>query len=87
MGEGGGVVFQMGDFIFEWRVRPMGRGIGFDGGVLEKKHTMGRGGAPHASHLCSEELKKCPPPSPAVQRFVNVVRERKPKLKKKILNT
>ena len=28
----GGVVFQMGGFIFKWRVRPIGRDISFDGG-------------------------------------------------------
>ena len=55
----------------------MGRYIGFDGGVFEKKCRMG--GAPTCPHACSEELKKCPPPSAAVQRFVNVVRERKPR--------
>ena len=53
----------------------MGRDIGFDGGVFEKK---GRRGAPHAPQPCSEELRKCPPPSAAVQRSINV-RERKPR--------
>ena len=72
-----GVVFQMGGFIFKWGVHPMGRYIGFDWGVFEKKCRMG--GAPTCPHACSEELKKCPPPSAAVQRFVNVVRERKPR--------
>ena len=52
----------MGDLIFEWGVRPMGRDISFDGG----------GGTPHASHPCSEELKKCPPPSAVVQRLLFV---------------
>ena len=37
----------------------MGRDIGFDGGIFEKKCRMG--GGPHASHPCSEELKKCLP--------------------------
>ena len=37
---GGGVVFQMGDFIFELGVHPMGRDISFDGGVFEKKRRM-----------------------------------------------
>ena len=36
-GVGGWGVFQMGHFIFEWGVRPMGRDVGFDGGVLEEK--------------------------------------------------
>ena len=66
-----------GGSIFKWGVHPMGRDISFDGGVFEKNRRM-RGG-PHAPHPCSEELQKCPPPSAAVQRFINVVPERKPR--------
>ena len=79
---GGRFDFQMGDFIFEGGggVHPMGRDISFDGGGGFLKKNVGWGeGTPHASHPCRGELKKCPPPSAAVQRFVNVVRERKPR--------
>ena len=57
----------------------MGRDIGFDGGVLKK--IIGWEARPHAPppHPGSEELKKCPPPSTAVQRIADAVRERKPR--------
>ena len=42
----GGVFFRWGGFIFKWRGCPMG-GIGFDGGVFEKKSLDG-GAPPHA---------------------------------------
>ena len=58
----------------------MERDIGFDGGGgFEKNHRMGSAPPWPPPHPGSEELKKCPPPSTAVQRFVNVVRERKPR--------
>ena len=80
MGGGGGGVFKFGGVIFKWGVHPIRRGIGFDGAVFEKKNVgWGVGRPPHAPHACSKELKKCPPPFAAVQRFVNVVRERKPR--------
>ena len=47
-------------------------------GVFSKK-IIGWGARPHAPHPCSEELQKCLPPSAAVQRFINVVPERKPR--------
>ena len=37
-GEGGGLFFRYGGFIFKWGVHPIGRNIGFDGGRgVEKK--------------------------------------------------
>ena len=54
MGGGGegGVVFQMGGFIFKWGVPIIG-GISFDGGGFRKKlsNVGGKGGAPHAPPL------------------------------------
>ena len=39
IGGGGGIDFQMEDFIFEWGVHPMGRDIDFDGGEGVRKKT------------------------------------------------
>ena len=79
----------MGGLFFRWgppflsRGAPPGGGIDFNGGGVSKK-IVGWGAHPHAPHPTppnpgSEELMKCPPPSTAVQRFVNVVCERKPR--------
>ena len=48
------------------------------GGVSKKIEGWGCAPMPSPPHPGSEELKKCPPPSTAGQRFVNV-RERKPR--------
>ena len=63
-------------------VHPMERDIGFDGGGGGgSKNIIGWGACPHGPHPHpgSEELKKCPPPSTAVQRIADAVRERKPR--------
>ena len=67
-GGGGGVFFRWEELHFSVGVHPMERDIRIDGrkgGGIEKNR--------------SEELKKCPPPSTAVQRIADVVRERKPR--------
>ena len=49
----GKFVFQMGGFIFKWRVHHMkgGGGIGFDVAGFQKKIIVwGKGGVPHAPH-------------------------------------
>ena len=80
------VFFIWAGFIFKWGVHPTGRDIGFDvggwrggGGGFEKNCRMGSAPQCPPPHPSSEELKKCSPSSAAVQRFVNVVRERKPR--------
>ena len=55
------------------------RVIGFDGGGFEKNRRMGSTPPCPPPHPGSEELKKCPPHATVVQRFVNVVSERKPR--------
>ena len=37
----GGLLFRWGDSILKWWVHPMGRDIGLDGGVFEKKGRRG----------------------------------------------
>ena len=73
----GGLFFRRGASFLSGGCTPWGGTSVLMGGAFEKKCRMG--GAPTCPHACSEELKKCPPPSAAVQRFVNVVRERKPR--------
>ena len=54
--------------------------MGWGGGGGSKK-IIRWGVCPHGPHPHpgSEELKKCPPPSTAVQRVADAVRERKPR--------
>ena len=49
----GGLFFRWEGFIFKWGVHPMGRDIGFDGGVSKK--IVGWEACPHA-----------PPPHPTL---------------------
>ena len=68
-------------FIFKWGCTPW-RGTSdlmVGGGVVEKNHRMGSTPPWPPLHPGSEELKKCPPPSTAVQRIADAVRERKPR--------
>ena len=73
---GGGCFSDGGASFLSGGCTPWGGTSNLMGGGSKK--IVGWGACPHAPpHPSSEELKKCPPPSTAVQRFVNV-RERKP---------
>ena len=52
--------------------------MGEEGGV-QKNHRIGSVPPRPPPHPGSEELKKCPLPSTAVQRIADAVRERKPR--------